>query len=272
MQSVSPRTAWARCNWPLGANSYTSLTTINKGTLQLTAANSLTGNTAVTIANDATAKLDLNGFDTSLGGLSGGGRPGTVAMGTGTSPSTGSVQRHLRRFIYRHRSHQLQSGRLRLERNHANAHRAGLYRRCPDGCERYGNAFPHEPHDMGLNDESHYVASINSSSAGLTVGANATLAADNLVLAGNLYTSETPTTGGAGALNVNAATSKVTANTLNFGMSLLPFDSVSQNPPAGVLPPTFKLPSPTATATLSNGTIELAGTNFANGYTYTPCL
>ena len=34
-----------------GANSYTSLTTINKGTLQLTAANSLTGNTAVMIAN-----------------------------------------------------------------------------------------------------------------------------------------------------------------------------------------------------------------------------
>ena len=116
----------------------------------------------------------------------------------------------------------------------------------------------------------HYVGSLNSSSATLTVGANATLAADNLVLAANLYTSKDTTTGGTGVLNVNAATSKVTANTLNFGLSNLPFESVSQNPPPGVLPPTFNAPTTNATATLSNGTIELAGTNFANGYTFTP--
>ena len=91
------------------------------------------------------------------------------------------------------------------------------------------------------------------------------------MLAGNLYTSRDTSTGGTAVLNVNAATSKVTANTLNFGMSLLPFDSGgSQNPPVGMLPLTFNAPSPNATATLSNGTIELAGTNFANGYTFTP--
>ena len=45
------------------ANSYTSPTVVNKGTLKLTAANSLTGNTAVIDWNDATAKFDMNGFN-----------------------------------------------------------------------------------------------------------------------------------------------------------------------------------------------------------------
>ena len=129
---------------------------------------------------------------------------------------------------------------------------------------------PTSPTTWGSPTTTHYVASLNSSSATLTVGANATLAADNLVLAGNLYTSKDTTTGGTAVLNVNAATSKVTANTLNFGFSNLPFDTASQNPPPGVLPPTFTGPTTNATANLSNGTIELAGTNFADGYTFTP--
>ena len=59
-----------------GPNTYTGPTTVSKGTLQLTGNNSLTGNTVVTIANDATATFDLNGFNTTIGGLTGGGTTG----------------------------------------------------------------------------------------------------------------------------------------------------------------------------------------------------
>ena len=67
-----------------GPNTYTGTTTVSKGTLQLTGNNSLTGNTVVTIANDATATFDLNGFNTTIGGLTGGGTTGgKVSLGTG---------------------------------------------------------------------------------------------------------------------------------------------------------------------------------------------
>jgi fibronectin-binding autotransporter adhesin len=252
-----------------GANSYTSLTTINKGTLQLTGANSLAGNTAVTL-NDATAKLDLNGFDTSLGGLSSTVAGSTVALGAGnltlnstsnatyagSFTGTGGINFNLGVFGTNTTTQTLTGpGYTGGALNLAN----GTVTLSPTSATTWGSPTT-----------THYVASLNSGSAVLNVGANATLAADNLVIAGNLYTSRDTTAGGTGALNVTAATSKVTANTLNLGMSNLPFDSISQNPPPGVLPPTFQAPSPTATATLSNGTIELAGTSFANGYTFTP--
>ena len=253
-----------------GANSYTSLTTINKGTLQLAAANSLTGNTSVVMAADATAKLDLNGFDTSLGGLTGGVAGSTVALGAGnltlnaaasgayagSFTGTGSLNFNLGVFGTNTTTQTLSGpGYTGGALNVAN----GAVTLSPTSATTWGSPTT-----------THYVASLNSGSAVLNVGANATLAADNLVIAGNLYTSRDTTIGGTGVLNVTAATSKVTANTLNFGMSMLPFDSNSQNPPPGVLPPTFQPPSPSASATLSNGTIELAGTNFANGYTFTP--
>ena len=66
-----------------GPNTYTG-TTVSKGTLQLTGNNSLTGNTVVTLANDATATFDLNGNNTTIGGLTGGGTTGgKVSLGTG---------------------------------------------------------------------------------------------------------------------------------------------------------------------------------------------
>ena len=125
------------------------------------------------------------------------------------------------------------------QHNHANAQRAGLYRRRPDVANGTVTLSPTSPTTWGSPTRPTMSPRSIRAAARLTVGANATLAADNLVLAGNLYTSRDTTTGGTGVLNVNAATSKVTANTLNFGMSLLPFDTISQNPPPGVLPPTF---------------------------------
>ena len=67
---------------------------------------------------------------------------------------------------------------------------------------------PTSPTTWGSSTLTHYVGSLNSSSTTLTIGANATLAADKLVLAANLYTSKDTTTGGTGVLNVNAATSQ----------------------------------------------------------------
>ena len=168
-----------------GANSYTSPTVINKGTLQLTAANSLTGNTAVTIANDATAKLDLNGFDTSLGGLSGGGGAGgTVALGAGnltlnaassatyggSLTGTGAVNFNLGVF-----------GSNATTQTLTGPGYTGGALTVANGTVALA---PTSPTTWGSSTLTHYVGSLNSSSATLTVGANATLAADKLVLAG----------------------------------------------------------------------------------------
>lgn len=85
-----------------GANTYSGATTISKGTLMAGAANTLSANSAVTIANDATATLALtNGiadFSQTIRSLSGG---GTVNLGTiaaadtvatpGTRLTTGST-------------------------------------------------------------------------------------------------------------------------------------------------------------------------------------
>lgn len=66
-----------------GANTYSGVTTINKGILQAGAVNTLSANSAVVIANDATAMLALtNGiadFSQTIKSLSGG---GTVNLGT----------------------------------------------------------------------------------------------------------------------------------------------------------------------------------------------
>ncbi|MEO5916094.1 MAG: autotransporter-associated beta strand repeat-containing protein [Luteolibacter sp.] len=72
-----------------GLNSYTGITTVNAGTLRAGIAQSgITGalgfNSAVVLANTAGAVLDLNGFDTTIGFLGGGGAAGgNVALGAG---------------------------------------------------------------------------------------------------------------------------------------------------------------------------------------------
>ena len=72
-------------------NTYLGTTTINRGTLQGGAANTLPINSIVVLPNFAGAGLDLNGFNQSIGSLSGGGSlGGNVALGTGTLTIAGS--------------------------------------------------------------------------------------------------------------------------------------------------------------------------------------
>ena len=80
----------------IGSNTYTGATYVNDGTLKAGVA-SVTGtsgafgkNSAVTIANLATAGLDITGFDTQIGSLTGGGaNGGNVTLGAATL-TTGS--------------------------------------------------------------------------------------------------------------------------------------------------------------------------------------
>ena len=78
-----------------GANTYTGPTTVS-GTLQAGVASvantsgAFGNNSAVTIADSATAVLDLNGFNTQIGSLSGGGAAGgSVTMGSATLTTGG---------------------------------------------------------------------------------------------------------------------------------------------------------------------------------------
>jgi fibronectin-binding autotransporter adhesin len=62
-------------------STYSGPTVINVGTLKSGVANAFGSNSAVTIANTAGAVLDITGFNTALGSLSGGGTTGgTVTM------------------------------------------------------------------------------------------------------------------------------------------------------------------------------------------------
>ena len=79
-----------------GANTYTGATTVSKGTLKAGVASvaNVSGafgkNSAVTMANDATAILDLNGFNTQIGSLAGGGATGgNVSLGSATLSTGG---------------------------------------------------------------------------------------------------------------------------------------------------------------------------------------
>ncbi|HSZ50613.1 MAG TPA: autotransporter-associated beta strand repeat-containing protein, partial [Caulobacteraceae bacterium] len=59
-----------------GGNTYLGATTVNSGTLAAGAINAFSPNSAVVLANSATALLDLNGFNNTIDGLSGGGSAG----------------------------------------------------------------------------------------------------------------------------------------------------------------------------------------------------
>ena len=86
----SSRTAPA--SWTVsGANTYTGTTTVNGGTLKagvVSVANTsgaFGNNSAVTLADTAGVVLDLTGFNTSLGSLTGGGvSGGNVTLGAAT--------------------------------------------------------------------------------------------------------------------------------------------------------------------------------------------
>ena len=73
--------------WTLsGANTYTGATAVNAGTLQAGVTTLAFGtNSAVTLANTAGVVLDLNGFNNTIGSLTGGGTTGgNITLGTAT--------------------------------------------------------------------------------------------------------------------------------------------------------------------------------------------
>ena len=66
-----------------GANTYTAATMIDAGILRAGAANAFSASSAVSLANVSGAILDLNGFNQSIGSLSGGGSTGgNVTLGS----------------------------------------------------------------------------------------------------------------------------------------------------------------------------------------------
>jgi fibronectin-binding autotransporter adhesin len=67
-----------------GSNTYSGATTINSGTLQLGVANALSPATSITLANAASATLNLNDYNLTIVSLSGGGNNGGDVI-TGTS-------------------------------------------------------------------------------------------------------------------------------------------------------------------------------------------
>ena len=74
------------------ANTYTGATAINAGTLQAGAANAIPSGTAVGLANVASATLDLNNFNLTIGSLAGGGTTGgSVTLGSGTLTTGGTA-------------------------------------------------------------------------------------------------------------------------------------------------------------------------------------
>ncbi len=67
------------------ANTYTGATTVNQGTLKAGSTAALGSKSAVTVANDASATLDITGFNLSIGSLTGGGAlGGTITLGVQT--------------------------------------------------------------------------------------------------------------------------------------------------------------------------------------------
>lgn len=73
-----------------GTNSYTGATAVDSGLLQAGSTSAFGSNSAVTVANGSTARLDLNGFNNSIGSLSGGGASGgNITLGSGTLTTGG---------------------------------------------------------------------------------------------------------------------------------------------------------------------------------------
>ncbi|HVE43704.1 MAG TPA: autotransporter-associated beta strand repeat-containing protein, partial [Gammaproteobacteria bacterium] len=75
-----------------GINTYTGATTINAGTLRLGIANAIASNSAVSLADVASAVFDLNNFSQTIGTLSGGGSTGgNINLGNGAFTVTQAI-------------------------------------------------------------------------------------------------------------------------------------------------------------------------------------
>ena len=73
-----------------GTNNFTGTTTLTSGTLRAGGTSAFGGNSAFTIANTSGTTLDLNGFNNSIGSLTGAGSlGGAVALGTATLTTGG---------------------------------------------------------------------------------------------------------------------------------------------------------------------------------------
>ncbi|WP_395737791.1 autotransporter-associated beta strand repeat-containing protein [Prosthecobacter sp.] len=73
-----------------GANTYTGATTVNGGTLKAGSTSAFGSGSAVTLANTAGVTLDITGFNTTVGSLSGGGAAGgNVTLGAATLTTGG---------------------------------------------------------------------------------------------------------------------------------------------------------------------------------------
>ena len=213
-----------------GPNTYTGTTTVSKGTLQLTGNNSLTGNTVVTLANDATATFDLNGNNTTIGGLTGGGTTGgKVSLGTGNltvvSPSNAT---YAGSFTSAGGGVNFNLGALG-----SNA----VTQTLTGGGSTAGNLTvangtvvlaPAAATTWGSASSNMVIAPGNGSSSVLTVGANANVVSQYIMVGGdpatdafnnfnNFNGGSGLSTGGIGTFNVNASSSHVTAQTLYIG-------------------------------------------------------
>jgi fibronectin-binding autotransporter adhesin len=213
-----------------GPNTYTGTTTVSKGTLQMTGNNSLTGGTAVVMGNDPTATFDLNGNNTTVGGLTGGGTTGgKVSLGTGNltvvSPSNATY------------AGSFTSAGGGVNFNLGALGSAAVTQTLTGGGSTAGNLTvangtvvlsPAAATTWGSATSNMVIAPGNGSSSVLTVGANANVVSQYIMVGGdpatdafnnfnNFNGGSGLSTGGVGTFNVNASSSHVTAQTLYIG-------------------------------------------------------
>jgi len=214
-----------------GPNTYGGPTTISKGTLQMTGNNSLTGNTVVTIDKEATATLDLNGFSTTIGGLSSGvgTSGGTVSLGAGNLTVNGaSNATYAGAFTSTGGALTFSLGTAGSNATVQTLTGAGM----TGGNLTVGNGTvalsPASATTWGSATTSTAIAPVNGTNAVLNVGANANLVSQYIMVGGdpatdafnnfnNFNGGSGLANGGTGTLTVSASSAKVTAQTLYIG-------------------------------------------------------
>jgi fibronectin-binding autotransporter adhesin len=237
-----------------GNNSYSGPTTINGGTLQLASGGSLSGNSLVTIGSGAS--LDLAGGSASVSGLSG---TGSVALGTGGSLALTSAAASPTAVTISNAF----SGSGSLSFNVPSAVTLTLTAStgAAAGFTVANGTVALAPTSgtptWGSLTANTFIAPSTGSTGALTVGKDATLQANNIVVTGSAIGNTDgpilPQGGGTGTLTVNAANTN--PNTVNVLANTLYI-----NTPGGL----GTNGATTATVALSAGTVELKGTPFAS--------
>ena len=221
-----------------GDNSYSGPTAINQGTVQLQSGTTFSGGSVVTIANEASATLDINGNTAAIGGLSGGGSTGgTVSMGSGGNLTIGGSANAT------YGGSITGTGPIAFNLSAAGTTQTMSGAGYAGGNLTFGNGTVLLAPAGGTTTWGSSASPLNiapnaGNNATVTVGAGATLTASNVAIGSNGIFG---TTGGVGVLNVNTATSVVNAASLNFGT--FSGTNAGQN----------------STFNLSNGTVSLSG-------------